>query len=83
MSKQNASPEAGVEGQKGPSKFRAGVKRAKSWILRTFAATAGCSSCRPCGMDVDSPELYVLEWGAGRLRAEAFQEGVDFQDVGR
>lgn len=36
MKREKASPEA-AEGEKGPSKFASGVKRAKSWILRTLA----------------------------------------------
>ena len=36
MKRQKTSPEA-VEGEKGPSKLSSGVKRAKSWILRTLA----------------------------------------------
>lgn len=35
MTKQSASPEGAVGGQDGPSKFSKGVKRAKSWVLRT------------------------------------------------
>ena len=36
MTKQSASRESGVEGQKGPSKFSMGVKKAKSWVVRAI-----------------------------------------------